>query len=220
MLALGGSDAAEAAVGEMVTVNERARLASRMKSATSVESAHCSTRPRGVVLRNETVGVAGASDARMRRATCERGWDGCKRKTMGGGASPFGRASPRGRMSLKRWEDVGDSFPVVHHEGFCEENEASTLCIPLPSVTDSKSSLDSPLPKPLSGAASFHRSLLDASAINRACPTFVFSVSCADVTRLRVWRSLARNIRCVVHGYNAACIGIRTLLCIFVRRVI
>ena len=106
--------------GAMHTVNSRARDASRMKSATSVESAQRTTRPLGVVLRKEILCTPGASEARMRRATCESGCDGWSRNGVGGGALGAARArafraSSRGRMSLKRWEDVGDSFPVTIH---------------------------------------------------------------------------------------------------------
>jgi hypothetical protein len=58
--------------------------ASRTKSATSVASLHWRSAPRRVRARKEMFGVAGARDAASRRATCESGWDGCSRKTVGG----------------------------------------------------------------------------------------------------------------------------------------
>jgi hypothetical protein len=69
------------------------------------------------------LGCAGASEAAMRRATCERGWVGWRRNTVGGSVSlgdgdedddvlKVEVREPRGMMSLKRWEEVGESFPT------------------------------------------------------------------------------------------------------------
>jgi len=44
----------------------------------------------------------------MRRDRCESGWEGCNRKAVGcGSALDLGK----GRISLKRCEVVGESFP-------------------------------------------------------------------------------------------------------------
>lgn len=105
--------------GEMWMVNSVARAASRMKSPTSVLSLHSSIWPLGETLRKVTLGRAGAKEERMRRETWVRGWEGWRRKTVGGGRSGCGLVgeeegtgrfeegvrkvrAPRGRMSLNR----------------------------------------------------------------------------------------------------------------------
>lgn len=106
----------------MTTENFATLAASRMKSATSVESDHCEIFPDGDVLWNSTLGDAlrdstraGAvrvSSLAIRRQTCESGWEGCRRKTTGG-ASRVLAMFVRGRTSLKRCEAVGRSLPDV-----------------------------------------------------------------------------------------------------------
>lgn len=50
-----------------------ARAASRTKSPMSVESDHWNARPFKAVLRYDRLGVAGASEARIRRLRCDSG---------------------------------------------------------------------------------------------------------------------------------------------------
>ncbi len=75
--------------------------------------------PRGVVLRKEMEGVAGAREARISLLTCDRGWEGCRRKTIGGGRFALGSVPSldflcvcsNGMISLNKWDAVGESFP-------------------------------------------------------------------------------------------------------------
>ena len=106
----------------ITTENFATRAASRMKSATSVESDHCEIFPEGEVLWNSTRGdefpafgdalpdSTRISSLEMRRHTCDNGCEGCRRKTTGG-ASRAWATFVSGRMSLKRWEAVGSSLP-------------------------------------------------------------------------------------------------------------
>ena len=158
-----------------------------MKSATSVESDHWMGWPRGVLLRNEMAGVSGAREARMSLLTWDRGWDGCRRNTVGGGRfvsdvglSPFlVRVCPSGRMSLNKWDAVGESLPIGTVRCQWLLVDKSYTYAPLPSVIVSISSLLPSAPSPgfLSAAPFFQVSFLDASARNLECPTFVFSTS-------------------------------------------
>lgn len=93
------------------------RAASLMKSPMSVESDHWYILPLPLadVLRNEIMGVdfSRAKEDVMSRATCERGWEGCSRNTVGGFVFVFEseRILSSGSISLNRCEDVGDIFP-------------------------------------------------------------------------------------------------------------
>lgn len=131
--------------------NLAALAASRIKSPTSVDSDHWKGTPRGDVLLNDIVGVAGASDARMSLLTCESGWDGCRRITVGGGGSIFfawepslfaNVRYPRGIISLNKWDDVGESLPIAIQVISCGAITAGCLDLPWPSTMFSKSSPD------------------------------------------------------------------------------
>lgn len=85
------------------------RAASRIKSPTSVESDHWYGRlDTAAKLWKDIRAGSGfsVSELRMSRLTWDKGWAGCRRVTVGGSVD-FGI----GRMSLKRWDEVGKSFP-------------------------------------------------------------------------------------------------------------
>lgn len=65
-------------------MNLAERAASRMKSPMSVESDHWNACPLVERLRKETIGVAGANDARIRLPTWDNGCEGCRSMTVGG----------------------------------------------------------------------------------------------------------------------------------------
>lgn len=105
------------------------RAASRMKSPTSVESDHwkpfCEEGER--LLRNEMEGVSGAREASISRLTCDRGWEGWRRRTVGTDLGfvlvsewvcevemleGFLESPSKGSINLNRCEEVGRSLPV------------------------------------------------------------------------------------------------------------
>jgi hypothetical protein len=102
------------------------RAASRTKSPTSVESDHWNGWPEAGALRKDMLGVAGVTDARMSRLTCDKGWEGWSNITVGGEvcfcvvALPFDTVRlswssfsiPKGSINLNKCEAVGESLPV------------------------------------------------------------------------------------------------------------
>lgn len=104
--------------GMICIVNLAARAASRMNSPISVESDHSNWRAywadsEGLLLKDTDgpLSVVRGTEERISRPTCDKGWEGCSRNTVGIGEL-FSPLRPKGRINLKRCEVVGRSFPV------------------------------------------------------------------------------------------------------------